>query len=225
IVAADQVYQVTGTEKELKPEHSPLFGLGKVIGIEYPHLVCRAIDLDEQAGAQDVLQELCTPKRTYHIAFRDGKRYAEKLNIQHFDHSNGQPIAVKEDGVYVITGGAGNLGLWTAQHLASKGKINIALINRTPFPKEQEWDSLLAQHEGAELKAKIEIMKEIIASGSSLELVAADVTSADEMKHAMNRLRQTYGSINGVIHAAGVAGQGFLIRKDREVFSRVLGPK
>lgn len=225
VVVADQVYQVTGTEKELKPGHSPMFGLGKVIGIEYPHLDCRAIDLDEGAGTLDILQELCRPKQTYQIAFRDGKRYAEKLNAKRLDQADGQPVAVREDGVYVITGGAGNLGLLTAQHLASKGKVRIALLNRTPFPDAKQWDGLLAEDGDAELKAKIEMMKAMTASGATLEHIAVDVTSLDDMNDVMSRLRRTYRTINGVIHAAGIAGAGFLIRKDREAFRQVMGPK
>ncbi|ANY69434.1 hypothetical protein BBD42_25325 [Paenibacillus sp. BIHB 4019] len=225
IIAADYVNRVTGEEACLKPENSPLFGLGKVIGIEYPHITCRAIDMDASTTAREVISELGRNKTTYQIAYRDGKRFAEIMEETDVEQLPDDPVSIKEEGVYVITGGAGNLGLLTAKHLASKGKINVALLNRSPLPKQEDWPSYLEQDGGSRLHDTIKKLHEIAATGAQVECISLNVTSLDEMSATMERLRQTYGKINGVIHAAGVAGRGFLIRKDTAVFEEVLNPK
>ncbi|WP_341282699.1 SDR family NAD(P)-dependent oxidoreductase [Paenibacillus sp. FSL H8-0537] len=225
IIAADYVNRITGEEACLKPENSPLFGLGKVIGIEYPHITCRAIDVDASTAARDVISEMGLNKTTYQIAYRNGKRFAEIMEETDVEQMQGKPVSMKEEGVYVITGGAGNLGLLTAKHLASKGKINLALLNRTPLPKQEDWPSYLEQDGGSRLHDTIKKLQEIAATGAQVECIPLNVTSLDEMSATMERLRQKYGKINGVIHAAGVAGRGFLIRKDTAVFEEVLNPK
>ncbi|MBJ6364097.1 SDR family NAD(P)-dependent oxidoreductase [Paenibacillus sp. MAHUQ-46] len=225
IIVADYVSRVTGEEGILKPENAPLFGLGKVIGIEYPHIVCRAIDLDATTTAGEVVKELCTDRTTYQIAYRGGKRYAEMMIETDVEQAPDRPVAVKEEGVYVITGGAGNLGLHTARHLASKGNINIVLLNRSPLPKQEDWEAILEQADGSPLHATVRKLHELAATGSKVECIAVDVSSLDEMDRTMEQLRQKYGKINGIIHAAGVAGRGFLIRKDKADFQKVMSPK
>ncbi|SFE22850.1 Phosphopantetheine attachment site [Paenibacillus algorifonticola] len=225
IIAADYVNQVTGEEACLKPENSPLFGLGKVIGIEYPHITCKAIDVDGSTTVREVISELGRNKTTYQIAYRNGKRFAEIMEETDVEQMPDNPVSIKEEGVYVITGGAGNLGLLTAKHLASKGKINLALLNRSSLPKPEEWGPLLEQADGSRLHDTIKKLHEIAATGAQVECISLDVTSLDEMSATMERLRQKYGKINGIIHAAGVAGRGFLIRKDTAVFEEVLNPK
>ncbi|MCM3746403.1 SDR family NAD(P)-dependent oxidoreductase [Paenibacillus pasadenensis] len=225
MIVSDYASRVTGEEAVLKPENAPLVGLGKVIGIEYPHLTCRAIDVDATASARVVVEELRTDRTTYQIAYRNGKRYAEMMVETDVEQAPDLPVNVKEDGVYVITGGAGNLGLHTAKYLASKGRVNLALLNRTPLPEQAEWAAMMQQHDGSRLHKTVEKLLELTAAGAKVDCIAVDVASVEELRGTMERLRQTYGKINGVIHAAGVAGRGFLIRKDTAVFQEVLSPK
>lgn len=225
LIATDYVSMVTGSESCIKPENAPLIGLGKVIGIEYPHLSCRAIDLDDYANAQTIISELKNKKNTYHIAYREGKRFAERMRATDIKSAEDQKFLLREEGVYVITGGAGNLGLLTAKHLASKGNINLALINRTPLPERSMWEEILSNGKDAALCAKLQVLKEIGAAGTHVDCMALDVASLADMSQAMDHLRQKYGRINGVIHAAGIPGRGFLISKERPLFDAVLAPK
>src|SRR5690606_57242 len=104
-----------------------------------------------------------------------------------------------EDGVYVITGGSGRLGLVMARHLASKGKINIALINRTPLPEQMMWEQLAAHDDDAKLTKQLRALQDIRSTGAQVECLALDVTSMADMSLAMQQLRDKYGAINGVI--------------------------
>ncbi|WP_238191453.1 SDR family NAD(P)-dependent oxidoreductase [Paenibacillus sp. L3-i20] len=225
LIVADCVNQVSGTERCIKPENATIFGVGKVIGIEYPNLLCRAIDLDEFATENDVIAEMKKKKDTYQIAFRNGIRYVEHMKEAFIKPEANSQLVVKDKGVYIITGGAGNLGLLMAKHLASKGNVNLALINRTPVPEQSEWADVLSNNDGSALYTKIKALQDIIQMGAHVECITIDVTSLDSMSDITDKLRQKFGKINGVIHAAGVAGKGFLVRKETNQFHNVLSPK
>ena len=119
----------------------------------------------------------------------------------------------------VITGGLGGIGLEVAKHLAEKASVRLGLVNRTKMPKRSLWDEMLLKGEDEKVCRRIKAVKEIEAKGSMVECLSADVSSLDQMKQIMEALRQKYGRIDGVIHAAGVAGDGF-IRKDENIQQR-----
>jgi NAD(P)-dependent dehydrogenase (short-subunit alcohol dehydrogenase family) len=56
-------------------------------------------------------------------------------------------------------------------------------------------------------------------------VVAADVSDRAEMRQALDLARQRFGRIDGVIHAAGVAGGGLVQLKTREMAERILASK
>jgi len=216
------VNKVSGNEHQIYPEHAPLFGLGKVIGIEYPHISCKAIDLDEIVNAEDIVLEMKRDKGTYQVAFRKGIRFEEAMKEADLDEYEDRVVPIKSEGVYVITGGTGKLGLFMARHLASKEKVNLVLINRTEFPDQRNWKS---GEFDSTISEKIKILLEIQSSGSQVECIQTDIASFEQSSILFKRLRSRYGKINGIIHTAGIAGKGFLINKDRSLFENVMRPK
>jgi acyl carrier protein len=56
-------------------------------------------------------------------------------------------------------------------------------------------------------------------------IAAADVSDADAMRRVVRDARLRYGRIDGVVHAAGVAGGGLVALKTREAAARVLAAK
>ncbi len=67
----------------LAAPQASLWGLGRVIAREYPHLHCTRIDLDPsadpQAAARDLFRELRTADGEDEIAFRGGKRLVARM--------------------------------------------------------------------------------------------------------------------------------------------------
>lgn len=45
------------------------------------------------------------------------------------------------------------------------------------------------------------------------------------MIHVFEEIKSKYNTIHGVIHSAGVSGDGFIFRKEKKVFDNVLRPK
>ncbi|WP_438431721.1 SDR family NAD(P)-dependent oxidoreductase [Gorillibacterium sp. sgz500922] len=219
------VHPIREREDRLQPENATLIGLGKVVYQEYPHLQCKAMDLDDSTGARDILPELFTNAKTYQSAYRDGKRYVEVFREVNVEQAEPRELEWKPSGVYVITGGMGGIGLEMAKYISASTPVTLALINRTPFPDRGDWNTYLDSGDNERIQTAITCLLEIESKGSRVECIPADVSDLQEMDAVLRSLRERYGRINGVIHGAGIAGAGYVLTKDIAVFTNVMKPK
>ncbi|UED66657.1 SDR family NAD(P)-dependent oxidoreductase [Brevibacillus sp. HD3.3A] len=227
VLLGELALPVTQTEPavQLQPMHNALYHLGKVVSSEWSHLRCRCIDLDAATAIPDILAELEHQPDSYIAAYRNGQRYGQKMVELDRQLPTGQTLNLTESGCYVITGGTGGLGLTMARHLAEKQPVHLVLISRSGFPAEDEWTDILQKGEQQEIIRRIEMLQQITASGSTYTIYKADVASKEQLARALEEVRAAHGSINGVIHAAGVAGDQFLFNREEERFREVLQAK
>ncbi|MCX7920812.1 MAG: SDR family NAD(P)-dependent oxidoreductase [Clostridia bacterium] len=225
VVAADYANEVTKDEKTINPHNAALFGLAKIVPMEYSSLKCRCIDIDGDTKVDSIISEIASKELLPKVAYRNGKRYVEELRKIDLEIKKGGSVGIKEHGVYVITGGNGGLGLELGKYLASKNKVNIALINRSKLPERSKWNEILAKAEERKTCRAIKSIIEIEETGAQVTCLSANVSNMNEMKEAIDTLRSRYGAINGIIHCAGVAGDGFIMRKEKQVFDSVIAPK
>ncbi|MBE3646952.1 SDR family NAD(P)-dependent oxidoreductase [Paenibacillus polymyxa] len=113
----------------------------------------------------------------------------------------------KEQGVYVITGGLGGLGFHVANHLA-RCKAKIALIGRSGLTEPQNNQISLLVQLGAEVR-----------------YYQADVGDLGAVEKIMSNIRDHWGFITGVVHAAGVVKDQFIIKKQMHEAQKVFRPK
>ncbi|MGW6919555.1 SDR family NAD(P)-dependent oxidoreductase, partial [Kitasatospora sp. NPDC054939] len=220
-VVAPSVARVTGTEPETAPVHATLFGLAKVIGQEYEDTEVFCLDIAEDSGPEAVCAELLGARTPTAVALRDGLRYVAELVPANL-REEPRATPVRPDGVYLITGGLGGLGLAVARHLSrTVPSARLALVNRTELPPCERWDAVTDPR----VRRQIEALRELVADGAEVRGYAADVTDLAAMEGVVARVRAELGGIGCVVHAAGVAGDGFLFRKDPETFRRTLEPK
>lgn len=215
---------VMAEEPLFNPYPSSMTALGKVVTLEQPNLRLRSIDADRETGMEEILQELEIVDAQYQVAYRSGVRYVQALQAVPAESLPSESYEVREDGVYLITGGTGGLGLAMAKHLASQAPVRLALLNRTPMPPRTDWEAILDAGADDALNAKIRALLEIEGLGARLSCHAVDVSDADQMHALLAELREE-GRIRGVIHSAGVAGEGFLIQKERGTLEAVLASK
>ena len=116
-----------------------LLGLARVIPQEFPGLVCRCIDIESGVTLNTVvegttilhriLSEIIDPDSHNEVAYRGSVRWAPTFipvgSSVETDHLN-----VKDQGVYLITGGLGRVGLALAEELATRTSLHA----RSPFP-------------------------------------------------------------------------------------------
>ncbi len=208
VLISDYVNKVTGLEKTIHPHNACLFGIGKVIGREHSNLMCRSIDIDEITPIDQIISEINTKTNTYQVAYREGKRYIEELKKIKIEDVPAREVSIKDNGVYLITGGTGGIGLEMAKYLVGIEKVNIALLHRSNISSE-----------------KLKAIRELEKKGATVSCFKANIGKQEEVESVLNGLRNRFGKINGIIHSAGVAGDGFIVRKDKAVFDNVLAPK
>lgn len=237
LLITENLHKVRGNETVLHTEYAGFEGLGKVIGKEYPAILCRHIDIDEKTDYSTLMKE-CEQKSSYYAAaYRDNLRYGRQLKKADLHNYRESTISVKKDGIYLITGGTGGLGLEIAHYLAGKNSCTLVLVNRTPLPERAQWQSILgtgangANGESKEnkksnrLQQQIRKVLEIENGGSRVYSYKADISREDEVAALVSRIKEEHGQINGIVHSAGVAGEGYLIKKDFETFRQVTASK
>ena len=225
ILLTDHGARVTGKEAVIKPDNAALIGLGKCVVQEYENLATRSIDTDAFTEPEQIMEELLSAERCPRVALRGAERYVEQL--VKFDR-DAQLDEIPRDlsrGCVLITGGTGGLGLEAAAYLAEKGASNIILLSRRSFPKEEQWAAILEENTDSKLCNAIRIISEIRKKGTAVHTVSADVSDASMMDRLLRSLEQAFGKVVGVVHCAGVAGDGFIINKPFEVFRNVILPK
>jgi NAD(P)-dependent dehydrogenase (short-subunit alcohol dehydrogenase family)/acyl carrier protein len=230
VLVSDYVHEVTGRETFIHPANAALAGLGKVVNMENFNLKCRTLDIDQQTGTDRIITEINAGDTgtDYKVAFRCGQRYVEELIPIDITHTRDNPVTIKPDGVYIITGGTGGLGLQIARYLAGQNKVNLALINRSPMPRRGEWPGIKKSKKAAPLAEKINAIEEIEKKGAHVLCCCADVAREAEIRETIRLLRNQFGKINGIIHCAAVGtGQAGKPVKDddKEVFRQVMAPK
>ncbi|OAB44753.1 non-ribosomal peptide synthetase [Paenibacillus glacialis] len=220
----NQAMEVTGTENGLSPEHASLIGLGKVLGEEMPTLRCRGIDLDDQSPIDQLWRELQSDNDGLFVAYRNLKRYVVELQKRDEEIIGLNKIDIAQNGVYMITGGSGGLGLEMANYLARQRQVNLVLIGRSKFPERDQWEQML-NGDDARIIAKIQALLAIEQTSSSVIYFDADVADTIRMQEIVTNVKERFGAITGVIHAAGIAGEGFMAGKDAQAFQEVIRPK
>ncbi len=226
VVIADDVNSVTGSEKRIKPENAPVLGLANAIDRECENITTRCIDIDETVTLEQVMAEIKSAKQYRQAAYRDRRRYCERLVPIEINEIEDDRLEIKDTGVYLITGGTGGIGLEIGKYLAGqKPGVHIALVNRTPMPERLHWEKILEDHEDKRTCNKIKAVQEIEVMGGHVYLFQADCARFRQMKGVLMQLREKFGKINGIIHSAGKEGEGLLVRKNEKKFTNVLSSK
>ena len=212
------------SDDQLKPENNTMITLGKAIVKEFPNLEIRCMDIDDQVESPSILEAFRYQKE-YRTSYRKQHRYIEELQNEEVTSNENDKIIIKNEGVYIITGGLGGIGLTLAQYFATQAHIKLVLINRTSMPARHEWDAILKCEAHNPMCNKIQAIRDIEAQGSEVICMSADTSNFEEMREVIESVKARYKKIDGIVHCAGIAGDGYIVRKDEETLSKVIAPK
>jgi polyketide synthase PksN len=186
-----------------------IFGLLQTAHLENPMLLGQMIEIEPGETPEGLAQKLRENIRLgarHHVRYVDGQRQAvgwEKLTTV------GESGPWKEGGVYLITGGAGGLGRLFAREIAMQAAgAKVILAGR----------SELSEDELGELKS-------LAADGAQIDYWIADISHGHRAAGLVEKIHSKFGSLNGILHSAGVIRDSFLLKKTREDFEAVLAPK
>jgi acyl transferase domain-containing protein/acyl carrier protein len=229
LIVSEGVHAVTGAET-LVPENALIAGPFTAIPREYPGCAVRWIDADLSEASIGAIRgvisdQIDSSEAIAAYAYRQGKRYQRTLSELRLSEELAQEKFVKPGGVYLITGGLGEIGSATARVLARDGQAKLALLGRTALPDREQWDISSREKLNPKAAQRIQTVLDLESLGSVVLPVAADVGDEAQMREAVRRIEAHLGKIDGVIHAAGVAGGGLSAAKTMAEVEEVFSPK
>lgn len=222
---ADYVHDVKSKEI-VNPFNTSYMALAKTLQYECPKYHFNCFDMDSSSCDVNVMMsQLKRGFNQFRVAFRDNVMYSEILEEVDLSKQEEVSLEGKKEGIYVITGGTGGLGLEAAHYLSWFGCKNICLLGRLELPEREKWDSVLMANENIKVCRMIKRIQEIEDEGNHVIVKNADIADFEAMSLIFKNLKSEYGNINGIIHSAGIAGDGILLNKSFEVFNKVVSPK
>ncbi len=165
---------------------------------------------DEAALAAELADELAAPFAAgAEIRRRAGRRAVRALAFHDgAPQPAAEPVALRQGGVYLITGGAGKLGMLFARRLARDCGARLALTGRGPLDG-----------------AKRALLDELADLGGQAVYLQADVADERAVQRAVAEAKSQFGALHGVCHAAGVLGSAAVADTDWADFEKPLAPK
>ncbi|UCH96117.1 MAG: SDR family NAD(P)-dependent oxidoreductase, partial [Candidatus Aminicenantes bacterium] len=211
------------------PENASLLGPCNVIPQEYPNITCRSIDIkvDRDDVVENLVSELNALSRERTMAYRGNHRWVQIFEPIPPPGPGGVPDQLREQGVYLIAGGLGNIGLILAQHLAQSVQAKLILTAEYEFPAREQWDHPAEPHDDF-INGKIMSIKKLEEIGAEVLVLQADITDKKQMERAITEAEARFGTIHGVIHAAGLMEGSYfktILDSDRENCQVHFNPK
>jgi NAD(P)-dependent dehydrogenase (short-subunit alcohol dehydrogenase family)/aryl carrier-like protein len=235
-VLSNDSQEITGQE-HLSPAQATLLSPCTVIPQEYPNIRCRSIDLtaseisdfNHSTLMERLTAELTTRCSDTVVAYRGGRRWVQVFEELAAVEEPKSKRRLREGGVYLITGGLGGIGLVLAEYLARETRAKLILTGRSSFPDRSRWDDWLASHTDHDpISLKVKRLQAIERLGAEVWYAQADVADLGQMQGALATACEKFGEINGVIHAAGIAGENAIhaiSRLNRDECERQFRPK
>jgi len=198
----------------INPYFAGLAGLSGSLRKEYPNLDIEALDVERQ-DLTDVLQasklaRLIAGRAAERInekrGIRGGRRYRCRLSLTHLTAS-GAP-RFREQGVYLIIGGAGHAGTEVSLYLARKYRGRAIWVGRRPH------DSAIEDRIG-----------QVRAAGGEAVYLQGAAEDCQTLRKAIALAEQQYGALHGVIHSAFVFQDEKLNRLDAGLAKEILAAK
>jgi amino acid adenylation domain-containing protein len=230
LVISTGLHEITGNE-DLSPAKATFLGVCKTIPWELPKFICRSVDIEvppedswiEHALLDQLICELESNELQPIVSYRGAWRW-----IQTFDQTRlepGKPELVREDGIYLITGGLNDIGFQFADWLASEAHASVVLVDRRSFPLPEHWDVWPETHAGDPAVKQINRIRAWERSGVKVLISDADVADENQMRSLCQQVQKNWGRIDGVIHAATFSEAGSIASITRNQLAACLTPK
>jgi acyl transferase domain-containing protein/acyl carrier protein len=193
-----------------RAEHAALASLLPVLAQENPGWFGRHVDVDRPAtpraaaalSAAVVAEALAAYEGP--VCLRGTSRWVRAFAPLTLPAPAGGGALLAEGRVVFITGGLGYVGLVLARHLAVHRRCRVVLASRTPLPPREQWEAYAADAR-SRVAQQVATLLELERLGAEILPVAADMTSAEQVRAAVELVDQRFGGIDLVVHAAGIS--------------------
>ncbi|MFB7663202.1 SDR family NAD(P)-dependent oxidoreductase [Kitasatospora sp. NPDC056138] len=206
VLLTTQAADVSGGEP-VNPAKAALAGLARTVPLEAPGATCTLLDVSRGTDGDLIAHQLQEPGAPTVVALRGDRRWVPvEVPIR---HEAAVDAPVRPGGTYLITGGFGGLGLAVARGLAETGHLpTLVLVGRSGMPEAAAGQVAGLERLGARVLAE-----------------RADVADEPAMRELLDRVTGTVGQVHGVLHTAGLPGEGMIAFRTPEQVRAVLRPK
>jgi acyl transferase domain-containing protein/acyl carrier protein len=202
------------SDQVTKPESAGIWGMARSVRDEYNDLSLTVAEIpaDDALTVQTFSQLMSLVMQGEDgLSLRNSIWYAERLEQEsrpEFLVPTGSP-GISDSGVScLITGGLGDLGLSTAELLASSGAKSLILLSRRSADTHQE-----------------SVVNGLRGYGCDIRVVRADIADAEQTEEALNSVLASAPPIGYIFHLAGVTDDRLFPDLNQESLNRVYGAK
>ena len=183
--------------------------IAKTVNIECNKLYIKTLIYENDSSLfNEIWEEIHSQEEICEIKYQNKLRYIRKLKENKRNTENQGKSLLRENGVYIITGGAGKIGTIIAYYLAKKYHASLVLVGRT---KNNNF-----------IEKKISRIAEL---GVSVQYLSADVTNIEDVKRVVLKTKNQFHKINGIIQCAGIIKDSYISNKKIQDFKQVIDVK
>ena len=184
-----------------QPAQALVWGLARVISLEHPGRFGAIIDLDFHSSPREsaaaIWHEIEHFAEEDAVAYRGSRRLLPR--VVRAAEPQSDPLILRGDGSYLITGGLGGLGLQIADWMAARGAGHIVLLSRRDFPERSLWEQLTFENTYYETVRRILVAEKL---GTRITVAQGDVADETGMRSLFQRFGKEDPPLRGVVHAA-----------------------
>ncbi|XLQ74318.1 type I polyketide synthase [Streptomyces actinocidus] len=199
------------SDRLVSPVQSMVWGLGRIVGAEYPQRWGGAVDLPETVdgrAAARLVGVLAGAEGEDQVAVRGSGVFAKRMvRATAAEDAEGRG-SWQSRGSVLVTGGTGALGGHVARWLARTGAEHLVLTSRR----------------GMEAEGAVELKAELEGLGARVTVAACDAADREALAAVLDAIPQEL-PLTAVVHTAGVLDDGVVDALTVERAAGVLRPK
>lgn len=209
----NQYFMVLVNDSVAEYLSAPLLALLKTVALENPKFSGSVITLQGHSNVlriNDVIESECKfGNGLTQIRYDEDKTRYACTQALFVPEKKSSPLLLDRDGVYWITGGGGGLALHFVESLVSAGVTKIVLSGRNSSMTSRVIDELAIYR----------------AKGIRVDYLSCDIAKYEEVQNVIQWIETNIGPLKGVVHAAGVLRDSYILKKNNDEISKVFAPK
>ena len=186
-----------------------MVGLIGSLAKEQKNWNCKVIDISQIYEDQETIEKLLTIRSIESgspLAFRKGFWYSINMSKIHLNHKENSMI--KNNGVYVLLGGAGGLGKVTSEYLIKKYQAQVVWLGRSEISEDIEL-----------------VLEEMSKLGKRPKYLTCNANDRSSLENARKKINNEFGEVNGLFHSAIVLNDMLVKNMTEQDFSKSFDPK
>ena len=188
----------------------------QVVNQESSNMTGKCLDFDSNTSLQYLVSELEQgegDKEDSFIAYRRNVRYKQIIKDVPVNHFSDKQTVIEKDGVAIVAGGIGGIGLEICKRIADLQNGTICIIGKTPL-EENKSDKNVKQK-----------LKTLTGFGAKVVYYSCDIAEKEALEQLFQNIAEKFGKVQLVLNMTGVSGNGYVQYKQDSEMVNVIGPK